>query len=128
MKTAGFLALLLLWPVAATAAEIVIEAGALAPVELSVDFGETVRFANRSGRLAHIEFAPHPEGHHVFQIPGLIRVTFHRSGRHPYVVHLDDGVPRAELRGVVTVAESRTSNGEPLVCRGQALEGICVEP
>ena len=128
MKAAALVWLLLLSSLPVTAAEVVIEADRLAPPELTADFGETVTFVNRSARLVHIEFAPRPEGHHVFQVPGQIRATFHRSGRHPYVVHLELGGTRAALQGVVNVNESRTPDREPPVCHGRTLEGICVEP
>jgi plastocyanin len=128
MRAAGLLWLLLLSPVTAAAAEIVIEGGVLHPAELTVDAGETVMFVNRSGRLVHVEFAAQPEGHHVFQVPGLIRATFHRLGRHPYVVHFEPGGPPAELRGVVSVQESREPYREPPVCRSVTVEGLCLEP
>ena len=67
MKAAALVWLLLLSSLPVTAAEVVIEADRLAPPELTADFGETVTFVNRSARLVHIEFAPRPEGHHVFQ-------------------------------------------------------------
>jgi plastocyanin len=128
MRAAALLWLVLAAPLPAVAAEIAIEAAALVPAELTVEFGETVRFANRSGRAVHIEFAPHPEGHHVFQVPGTIRATFHRAGRHAYVVHLESGGPRTELRGVVNVNESRTPDRHVPACGGRALEDICIEP
>lgn len=128
MRAAGFLWLLLLLPLTAAGAEVVIEAGALVPAELTVESGEMVMFVNRSDRSVHIAFAAQPEGHHVFQIPGVIRATFHRIGRHPYVVHLGSADPRPQLRGVVNVLESRTPYREPPVCRGVAVEEICIEP
>jgi plastocyanin len=128
MRAAALFLLLLLSPITAAAAEIAIEGGALQPAELTVDSGETVMFVNRSGRLVHLEFAARPEGHHVFQVPGLIRATFHRPGRHPYVVHFESGGPPAELRGVVSVQESREPYREPPVCRSVTVEEICLEP
>ena len=128
MRTAGLLCLLLLLPVTADAIEVVIETAALVPAELTVDSDRTVTFVNRSGSRVHIEFSAQPEGHHVFQVPGVMRATFHRLGRHPYVVHFEPGSPDTELRGAVNVLESRTPYSEPPVCRGVTVAEICVEP
>ena len=129
MRVVGLLWMLLLSPLTAAGAEVVIETSALVPAELTLDSGDTVMFVNRSGHRVHIEFAPRPEGHHVFQIPGVIRATFHRAGRHPYVVHFEPGAPHTELRGIVDVHESRTPPRESFECRGlRIVEEICIEP
>lgn len=127
MKATGLLWLLLFSPLAAAGAEVVIEANALTPAELTVASDEAVVFVNRSGRLIHIDFLGRADEHHVFQVPGRIRATFHRVGRHPYVVHFESG-PRAELRGVVNVQKSPVPRDGIPVCRGVSVEEICIEP
>ena len=128
MKAVSLLCLLVLLPLTAVAGEVVIQNSALTPAELTVDTGDPVMFVNSSGHRVHIEFAPRPEGHHVFQIPELIRATFHRAGRHPYVVHFESGAPHAKLWGIVNVHESPTPSRESPVCRGVNVEDICIEP
>jgi plastocyanin len=127
MRAAGFLALLLLAPVTVAATEIVIEAGALTPTVLTVESDEPVSFTNRSGRTVHVEFSGGADGHQVFQVPGRIRATFHRTGLHPYVVHFETK-PRAELRGVVDVRERTTPRDHQPVCSGITVDEICLEP
>jgi hypothetical protein len=128
MRAAGLvpLLLLLLAPATAAAAEIVIEATALTPVALTIEADEPVTFVNRSGRPVHLEFAGRAEEHHVFQVPGHIRATFHRPGRHPYVVHWETR-PRGALRGVVDVRERTTPRDDVGVCRGITVEENCIE-
>ena len=61
MRVVGLLWMLLLSPLTAAGAEVVIETSALVPAELTLDSGDTVMFVNRSGHRVHIEFAPRPE-------------------------------------------------------------------
>lgn len=128
MRAAGLLWLLLLSPLGAAGAEVVIEAGALTPQVLTIPSDEVVVFVNNSGRMVHIDFLGRADEHHVFQVAGRIRATFHRLGRHPYVVHFATGGARAELRGVVEVQASRTPRREPPVCTGVSVQEICIEP
>jgi hypothetical protein len=120
---AGLLWLLLVSPLSAAAAEF----GALTPTVLRVESDATVAFVNRSGRLVHINFLGQADEHHVFQIPGRIRATFHRVGSHPYVVHFESG-PRTELRGLVVVQQSHAPRHEALLCRSVTVHEICLEP
>jgi hypothetical protein len=60
--------------------------------------------------------------------PSVVSPWRARPRRHPYVVHLETGGPRAEMRGVVDVNEFRTPDREAPVCRGRALEDIYIEP
>ena len=117
---------LLATPMPAAAAEIVIDAGALRPTLLTVESDESVTFTNRSGRVVHLEFLGRADEHHVFQVPGQIRATFHRAGRHAYVVHFETP-PRAELHGVVEVREPASPPSQPPVCNGVSVEEICLE-
>jgi hypothetical protein len=112
--------------VAGAAAEIVIDAGALTPVVLIIESDESVTFVNRSGRVVHLEFRGRADEHHVFQVPGRIRATFQRAGRHPYVVHFET-TPRAELQGVVEVREPASARSQPPMCNGVSVGEICVE-
>jgi plastocyanin len=117
---------LLATPVPGAAAEIVIEAGALTPALLTVESDDSVTFVNRSGRVVHLEFRGRADEHHVFQVPGRIRATFHRAGRHPYVVHFETP-PRAELQGVVEVQEPASPRSQPPVCSGVSVGEVCIE-
>lgn len=117
---------LLTTPVPGAAAEIVIDAGALTPALLTVESDESVTFVNRSGRVVHLDFLGRADEHHVFQVPGRIRATFHRAGRHPYVVHFETA-PRAELRGVVEVREPESPRSQLPVCNGVSVGEICLE-
>jgi hypothetical protein len=126
MKAVVLLWLVLLSPLAAAAAEVVIEASKVTPPVLTDAAEETVVFVNRSGRMVHVEFLGRTGEHHVFQVPGSIRAIFHRAGRHPYVLHLGrDG--REELRGVVDVEEPREPRGDLPVCRSITVEENCLE-
>jgi hypothetical protein len=123
---AACVGVLLATPVAGAAAEIVIDAGALTPAVLIIESDESVTFVNRSGRVVHLEFRGRADEHHVFQVPGRIRATFHRAGRHPYVVHFETA-PRAELQGVVEVREPASARSQPPMCNGVSVGEICVE-
>jgi plastocyanin len=127
MSVSGFLALLLVAPLTVGATEIVIEAGALTPAMLTVESDAPVTFTNRSGRTVHVEFLGVADGHQVFQVPALIRATFHRTGLHPYVVHFETR-PRTELRGVVDVRERTTPRDYLPVCTGITVDEVCLEP
>jgi hypothetical protein len=81
---------------------------------------------NRSGRVVHLEFRGPADEHHVFQVPGLIRATFHRAGRHPYIVHFETP-PRAELQGIVDVREPASPRSQLPVCSGVSVGEICIE-
>jgi plastocyanin len=123
---AGCVGALLATPVAGAAAEIVIDAGALVPALLTVESDDSVTFVNRSGRVVHLEFRGPADEHHVFQVPGLIRATFHRAGRHPYIVHFETP-PRAELQGIVDVREPASPRSQLPVCSGVSVGEICIE-
>jgi hypothetical protein len=127
MRATGLLVVLLLWPLTAGAAEIVVEAGALTPAVLTVETDEPVSIVNRSGRVVHIDLLGRGDEHHVFQVPGRIQAVFHRPGRHPYVVHFETA-PRGELRGAVDVRERATPRDDAPVCRGISVDEICLEP
>jgi hypothetical protein len=127
MRAAGALWLLLLSPLVAAGAEIVITTDALTPAVLTVAADEPVVFLNRSSRIVHVDFLGRTGEHQVLQVPGSIRAIFHRPGRHPYVVHFEEP-RRGELRGVVEVEEARDPRVELPVCRGISVEGNCVEP
>ena len=117
---------LLATPVSGAAAEIVIDAGALTPGVLTVEADESVTFVNRSGRVVHLDFLGRADEHHVFQVPGRIRATFHRAGRHPYVVHFETA-PRGELQGVVEVREPESPRSQLPVCGGVSVGDVCLE-
>jgi hypothetical protein len=108
------------------ASQIVIEAEALVPPLLTTTVDQTVVFVNRSGRVVHIDFLGDAGEHHVFQVPGRIRATFHRPGRHPYVVHFETH-PRGELTGAVEVVEAARPLEEPRICSGITIEEMCIE-
>ena len=127
MRAAGVLWLLLLSPLVAAAAEIVITTDALTPAVLTVAADEPVVYVNRSGRIVHVDFLGRTGEHQVFQVPGSIRAIFHGPGRHPYVVHFEEP-RRGELRGVVEVEEAREPRAEQPACRGISVEGSCLEP
>jgi hypothetical protein len=118
--------MLLATPVPGAAAEIVIDAGSLTPAVLTVESDDSVTFVNRSGRVVHLDFLGPADAHHVFQVPGRIRATFYRAGRHPYVVHFETA-PRAELRGFVEVREPEWPRSQPPVCSGVSVGDICLE-
>ncbi|HET9497558.1 MAG TPA: hypothetical protein VFP83_04465 [Candidatus Limnocylindria bacterium] len=117
---------LLATPVPGAAAEIMIESGALTPALLTIESDDSVTFVNRSGRVVHLDFLGPADEHQVFQVPGRIRATFHRAGRHPYVVHFETA-PRAELRGFVEVREPEWPRSQPPVCSGVSVGDICLE-
>ena len=127
MRTAGLLALLLLSPPAAGGGEILIETRGLTPPVLRVQAEEAVEFVNRSGRTAHVDFLGPADEHYIVPIPGRIVAIFHRPGRHPYVVHLENR-RRSELRGAVDVEEPRDPRDEFPVCGRLTVEGVCLEP
>ena len=127
MRAAGVLWSLLLSPLVAVGAEIVITTDALTPAVLTVAADEPVVFLNRSGRIVHVDFLGRTGEHRVFQVPGSIRAIFHGPGRHPYVVHFEEP-RRGELRGVVEVEETREPWDELPVCPGTSVEGNCIEP
>lgn len=111
----------------AVAAEVVIQASALAPPVLAAGIGERVTFVNQSGRPVHVEFGVDPDRHHVFQVSDQIWAVFHRPGTHQYAVHITDGGIR-ELRGAVEIAGG---TGDPSLpqCPGFAtVMGTCLEP
>jgi plastocyanin len=123
---AACVGMLLATTVPGAAAEIVINAGALTPALLTVESDDSVTFVNRSGRVVHLEFRGRADEHHLFQVPGLIRATFHRAGLHPYVVHFETA-PRAELQGVVEVREPASPRSQPPVCSGVSVGEVCLE-
>ena len=126
LMLAACVGMLLATPVPGAAAEIVIEAGVLTPAVLTVESDDSVTFVNRSGRVVHLDFLGPADEHQVFQVPGRIRATFHRAGRHPYVVHFETA-PRAELRGFVEVREPEWPRSQPPVCSGVSVGDICLE-
>jgi hypothetical protein len=106
--------------------EVVIEANEVRPSVLSTTTERPVKFVNRSGRLAHVEFIGTSDEHHVFQVPGEIYAVFHRPGRHPYVIHLESG-KRGELHGTVEVTGVPDSD-EVQRCKGITVMEECIEP
>jgi hypothetical protein len=121
MRAAGVLWLLLLSPLVAAGAEVVITTDALTPAVLTVAADEPVVFLNRSSRIVHVDFLGRTGEHYVFQVPASIGAIFHGPGRHPYVVHFEEP-RRGELRGVVEVEETREPWDELPVCRGISAE------
>ena len=107
--------------------EVIIRATVLEPHVLLTVAGQRVNFVKRVDRPVHVEFGEDPGRHHVFQIPGAgpIWVIFHRSGTHPYVVHIYDGKTTA-LHGVVEVLESPERPWGPGTCGAVVMEE-CVE-
>ena len=106
--------------------EIVVETMALRPPILRTTVERRVTFVNRSGRVVHVDFVGDQDRHHVVQVPGSIWAIFHRTGSHPYVVHIESG-HRHELKGVVEVVDD-PSPGEPRVCDTVTVMGVCIEP
>ncbi len=86
-----------------------------------------VTFVNRSGKMVHVDFIiRETELHHTVQVPDRIWAVFHRSGRHPYVVHFQD--PTApDLRGVIEVVSDPYGGPDPRVCSGVTVMGACIE-
>ncbi len=125
---AGILALAFSFAAPAGAAdvtEIVVEADGVRPPVAHVALDVPVRFVNRTRRDIHVELLG-PEGeHHVVNVPARIWASFHRPGRHPFVVHaVRSG--REIARGVVEVAEEAPRTSPP-VCGWITVEGVCIE-
>ncbi len=109
------------------AGEVAIETTGLRPQVLMTEPERRVTFANRSGRMVHLDFIRRDsEPHHVFQVPDRIWAVLHRPGRHPYAVHFLDARV-AELRGVVEVAVDPHGRPDPVTCTGVTVTGGCLE-
>ena len=122
---AAMLAMVAVMPVRATAQTVVIEAGRLNPPVLEVAIDQRVTFVNDAGRVVHVDFLGDAGEHHVFQVPGTIWAIFHRTGRHPYVVHFESGGSET-LRGTVDVVEG-AAPGDPPTCTSITVMGVCLE-
>jgi len=117
--------MLALMPARATAPTVVIGAGRLVPPVLEVAIDQRVTFVNDAARVVHVDFVGHAGEHHVFQVPGRIWAVFHRTGRHPYVVHFESGRGEA-LRGAVDVVQG-AEPGDPPTCNSVTVMGVCLE-
>lgn len=110
---------------AADVTEIVVEANGLRPPAAHAALDAPVRFVNRTNGDIHIELLGDRGEHHVVNVPGQIWASFHRPGRHPFVVHVGS-TGRELARGVVDVPEDPARDGLP-VCGWITVEGICYE-
>ena len=112
-----------------TIGEVVITATALSPQVLVTEPEHRVTFVNRSGHPAHIQFmmpnAEHQQ-HEVFQVPDRIWAIFHRTGRHPYEVHVSDH-ELADVHGAIEVVGDPYGGPDPQVCGGITVQGACIE-
>lgn len=107
--------------------EVVIFPAAMEPETLRTVLGTTVMFRNRSERPIEVQFAGYRGWHHVSETAAGIAVTFHRTGRHPYVVRFS-GRDRAHVHGVVEV-DAAISSPRPLpICTTIRVEEVCLEP
>lgn len=109
------------------AGEIIIRSSGLTPEVFLVEPEQRVLFLNRSGRQIHIEFMMLNDGqHHFIQVQERIWAVFHRTGRHPYVVHFGGaGIP--DLQGAVDVVDDPYGRPDPTVCSGITVMGGCLE-
>lgn len=105
--------------------DIVVEANGLRPPVAHVQIDTAVRFVNRTQIDIHLEFFGDRGEQHVVNVPGQISATFHRPGRHPFVVHVGS-TGRELARGVIDVADASPRNGLP-VCGWVTVESICLE-
>ncbi len=112
---------------AAASAEVVIHSEALVPAVLEIAVEDSATFVNHSGRRVHVDFLGRSGEHHLVHVPGKIRASFHAPGRHPFVVHVENGRV-VELRGAVVVIGEGRARIEPMVCSGTRFEEICVAP
>lgn len=112
---------------AAASAEVVIHSEALVPAVLEIAVEDSVTFVNHSGRRVHVDFLGRRGEHHLVHVPGKIRASFRAAGRHPFVVHVENGRV-VELRGAVVVIGEEPVRTEPRVCSGTRFEDICVAP
>ena len=113
---------------AAAADNVVVNLDAVDPAVLHTTTGDRVEFVNRTGRAVHLQFGGDPAGHQVIQVPttGPFWVVFHRTGTHPYVVHVYGAKERA-LPGVVEVTQGPQQGAESPSC-SVAVMGVCIEP
>ncbi len=98
------------------------------PPAVTVTVAEGVSFVNRTGQMVHLEFQDDPGRHMVVQVPGAspIRVTFLRTGSHPYAVHFP-AATRPALQGKVDVLPDPRGSSDPSSCVEQVIPGVCLE-
>ncbi len=115
------------WGEGFIAEEIIIDTEGLQPQVLLIGADRRVTFVNRSGKMVHVDFIiRETELHHTVQVTDRIWAVFHRSGRHPYVVHFQD--PTApDLRGVIEVVSDPYGGPDARICSGVTVMGACIE-
>jgi hypothetical protein len=125
-------ALALTWLVAGTAWSadrpiVLVHPDRIVPARLQVHLGELVTWQAPSGGVLRLELDRHPSSHEVVVRSGRVVAYFRKPGEHWYLVSLEAGGRRKQLRGVVTVSE-KSAQEPSIACSPESSNRICVEP